>query len=181
MRSIILFTFALIIGGCPDDDPLAPAATDPYACDESVDFALFQPLVSPVYDPEKGGLLIPAGDSFVVHTTQLATKADQMDLFFQLVGGISAQLAETDGLIAVSLAGSQACGFSRTLAIWQDEASMYTFVGKGAHAEAMARTLEVSTSGRVTHWTATLEEINALTWDVAKQRLAKVEASAVYR
>jgi len=173
----------LTVTACDDGDttPVETPPADPYACDGNADFTLYQPLVSPAFDPAQGGLLIPGGDSYVVHTTQLVNDPTQMELFLQLMGGISEQLAQTEGLIAVSLGGSEACGYSRTLAIWADEASMYKFVGSGAHAEAMGQTLVVSSSGRVTHWTATADEVNALTWDVAKSRIAEVETSPLYQ
>jgi hypothetical protein len=41
-------------------------------------------------------------------------------------------------------------------------------------------TTDVSFTGRVTHWTATADEANAYTWDVARAKIADVAPSAVY-
>jgi hypothetical protein len=44
----------------------------------------------------------------------------------------------------------------------------------------MSRTTEVSLSGRVTHWEATVEELEQLDYDVARAKLESVEPSPLY-
>ena len=47
-------------------------------------------------------------------------------------------------------------------------------------AKAMGMTTVLTYTGRVTHWSATAEEANAYTWDVARAKIADVEPSAIY-
>lgn len=150
-----------------------------YACEEDR-FGVGKPLASPAFDPDSGGLVGETQDSYVVHTTELYVRPDKMERFGELVEAIFAQLGETEGLVAFSLAGGETCGAQRTLAIWASEEAMYKFVASGAHATAMASTQDISYTGRVTHWTATADEVNALTWETAMARIAEVPASPLY-
>jgi hypothetical protein len=58
---------------------------------------------------------------------------------------------------------------------------MYAFVLSGAHAEAMGMTLDLSDTGRSTHWDATPEELDTLDWTVANAKLDDVERSEIYQ
>lgn len=148
-----------------------------YECEDS-GFMEFGPLVGPGFDP-KSGWLEPLQDSYIAHSTQILVHPDQMDAFFEVSGAVQAQLAETPGLVAVAFAAEPTCGFVRTLGIWRSDKDMYTFVGTGAHAEAMARTLELSVTGKTVSWEISAEG-GPPTWASAFDELGAVEPSGVY-
>ncbi len=66
------------------------------------------------------------------------------------------------------------------MGIWESEEALYKFVGSGAHAEVMPKTATMTEAARVVHWKASVEEVNAFTWDVAKAKISKVPQSANY-
>jgi heme-degrading monooxygenase HmoA len=115
----------------------------------------------------------------VASTTQILVKPEQFGYFLELAGAVQEQLASTDGFVALSLATEPNCGFARTLTIWRDEASMYTFVATGAHAEAMSHTWEIAVTGKVTSWPIAASEMPP-TWDMARTQLAAVEPLESY-
>lgn len=152
-----------------------------YACEE-LGFAEFRPLTGREFDLAQGGFLVdPAQTSYVVHTTQIYVSAEQQGDFLAVFGDVAVQLADTEGLVAWAVSGDEACGVNRTLGVWESEQAMYAFVGSGAHATAMGLTTELSLTGKVTHWEATADEVEALDWDVARAKLAEVEPSPIYR
>jgi len=156
-------------GGAADDDPYAEL----YACEETSFQA--QPLSGPGYDAATGFVGTPKS-SYVVHTTQIYIRPEKQGEFFQTAGKVAAQLGTTAGLVAFTVGTDSDCGVARTLGVWESEEAMYAFVGSGAHAEAMAKTASLSFSGRTTHWDATPEEVQALTWDDARGKLAEAES-----
>jgi heme-degrading monooxygenase HmoA len=166
-------------GGSTASGGAGPDVQALYDCDET-DFAPFVPLAGPGFDADQGGLLPPTQDSYVVHSTHLIVKEGGMAQVNALTGQIIGQLMETPGFVAYALAGSDACSNVRTLGIWESEEAMYGMVGSGAHAEAMAQTTEVSITGKVTHWTANADEVNALDWPEAKARIADATPSPIY-
>jgi len=193
MKPTIVTLAALTLCAC-SDDPSSPdggtaggpsdAGIDPevqalYDCEET-DFAVTSSLAGPGWDDEQNQLLDPTQDSYVVHTTQLILKPDSNAKLFSLTGKVIGQMMETPGFVAFSLSGSEACHNVRTMGIWESEEAMYGMVNTGAHTEAMAATTTISLSGRVTHWTATAAEVNALTWDDAKSHVAKAVPSPIY-
>ncbi len=151
-----------------------------YDCEETA-FAEAKPLSGPNFDLSMGGFLTePATDTFVVHATQIYFTEEQYDPFYAMAGKVIGELASTEGLIAWTVGGDDACGVARTMGLWESEEALYKFIATGAHAEAMAKTTELSLTGRTTHFTVSKEEAEALSWDVARQKLEAIEPSAVY-
>ena len=150
-----------------------------YDC-EDPDFQVIQPLMGPGIDPMTGTIIEPMQDAYVLHTTQILVKPDELDEFLQLSGGVIEQLLQTEGLVGFALAQEPNCGFSRTMGVWESEQAMLAFVGSGAHAQAMVRTTDVSITGRTTAWTATAAEM-PLTWEMALAAIADVEPSPIYQ
>jgi heme-degrading monooxygenase HmoA len=136
------------------------------------------PLAGPGWDGD-AGLLDPVQENYVASTTMIMVKPEQQGLFLELVGGVQEQLASTDGFVAMSLATDPNCGWARTLTVWRDETSMYTFVATGAHAEAMNRTWEVAVTGKVASWPIAASEMPP-TWAAAQAQLAAVEPLGGY-
>lgn len=143
------------------------------------DFTVIQPLSGPGIDPATGELLAPLQDGYVLHTTQILVKPEKLEEFLALNVPIFEQLMQTEGLLGFALAQEPNCGFSRTMGVWESEAAMFAFVASGAHAQAMAKTTEVSITGRTTAWSVTADEL-PLTWELAFAAIADVEPSAVY-
>ncbi|MEQ9323925.1 MAG: hypothetical protein RIF41_32470 [Polyangiaceae bacterium] len=166
-------------GGPPVEEEIDPELQALYDCEE-VDFAPTTELDGPGWDADAGKLVDASQGSYVVHTTQLIMKPDTNPKLFELTGKVIGQLQQTPGFVAFALAGSDACSNVRTMGIWESEEAMYGMVNTGAHAEAMTYTSEISLSGRVTHWSATAEEVEALTWDEAKSRVSEVKPSPLY-
>lgn len=158
-------------GGVIDVDAL-------YDC-EDLDFQVIQPLTGPGIDPMTGTLRGPMQATYVLHTTQILAKPEQLDAFFQLSGAVIEQLLQSEGLVGFALAQEPNCGFSRTMGVWESEQAMLAFVGSEAHAQAMAHTTELSITGRTTAWTATADEM-PLTWEMALAAIADVEPSPIY-
>lgn len=162
-------------GGAGGSDPYAAL----YSCAED-DFQEGRPLSGVGFDPAQGGLINPKQTTYVVSTTQIYISKEQAGAFYENVGAVVAQLTETPGLVALGLATDDTCGVNRTLGVWESEEAMYTFAASGAHAVAMENTPTISLTGKVTHWTATVDEVNALDWDVARAKIAEVDPSYVY-
>jgi quinol monooxygenase YgiN len=138
------------------------------------------PLAGPRFDAGNGGIQGELQPGYVLHTTQIYIKPESAQTFVELAGQVSAEAQKIDGLVAYSVGSDSGCGVARTMGIWTSEEAMYQLVTSEAHGKAMAMTTALSYTGRVTHWTATAEEANAYTWDVARARLEGVEPSAVY-
>lgn len=149
-----------------------------YDCEEP-SFQVIQPLSGPGIDPMTGSLVPPMQESYVLHTTQILVRPEKLEDFLALNMPIFEQLGQTEGLVGFALGMEPNCGFSRTMGIWESEQAMLAFVTSGAHLQAMARTTEVSVTGRTTSWTATADEM-PLTWEMALAALDGVEPSAVY-
>ncbi|MDB4986221.1 MAG: hypothetical protein JWN04_1399 [Myxococcaceae bacterium] len=89
---------------------------------------------------------------------------------------IQTQLQAQPALVALRLASSDTCGSGRTLAIWESEAAMYSFVTSDAHATAMAAVHQsLQPSYAVTHWSAS--PADPTTFDYASKQLATKQAS----
>ena len=149
-----------------------------YSCKEEMFGAA--PFAGPLWDAEKGGIQGALQANYVLHTTQIYVRPESGEEFGMLAEAVGAEAANIDGLIAFSVGSDNGCGVARTMGIWASEAAMYKLVTSEAHAKAMAATLDVSFTGRVTHWTATAAEANAYTWDVARAKLADVAPSPLY-
>ncbi|HKO92993.1 MAG TPA: hypothetical protein VJU61_17680, partial [Polyangiaceae bacterium] len=121
-----------------------------------------QPFVGPAAD-ESGKLKLEAGRSYIVSSTYGVPEpgedgAPVTPEYLQLFGAIQAQLEVQPGLLAFKLASSDACGSGRTLAVWNSEEEMYSFVTSEAHFNAMKAVKVVLKPGfSTTHWTATSE------------------------
>jgi quinol monooxygenase YgiN len=116
----------------------------------------------------RGGALEP-GD-YLLSSTYLQLKPEKLDRFQELLAPIETDLGSRDGLVALSLGGSPACGTARTLAVWRDDAAMFAFVAGEAHSAAVRAIGELSRGGSVvTHWTG---DQTSATWEVAAGHLA---------
>ncbi len=181
-------SLSLALGACDDpasttaepgpDEP-APTPAELFACDTG-QFMVSKPLVGPGFDPAKGGVLGELQPTYVVHATQLFLRPDRLAEFQAIADPVSAQLDQTEGLLAYSYAGDNGCYEAATLAIWESEAALYKFVGSGAHAAAMGQASDVGYTGRLTHWTVTGDELAAVDWPTARARLGAIEPSAVF-
>lgn len=149
-----------------------------YGCKEEMFGA--SPFGGPLWDAEKGGIQGALQADYVLHTTQIYIRPEGAEEFLALAQAVSAEAAKIDGLIAFSVGSDNGCGVARTMGIWANEEAMYKLVTSEAHAKAMAATLEVSFTGRVTHWTAPAAEANAYTWDIARAKIADVAPSGLY-
>ena len=88
-----------------------------------------------------------------------------------LHASVITELLANPGVVAIQLGTSMQCSSARTFTVWRDEAAMMAFVVGDAHANAIARTPEISRGGSVvTHWAAT--SIAEITWDEALARVA---------
>ncbi len=149
-----------------------------YACVES-DFGDVHALGGTGFDPATGLIGTPQ-ESYVVSTTMLYWRAEKTDEFYDMGGKVMAQLASTPGLVAYALGTDETCRVGRAITIWRSEEDMFAFVVSGAHGEATGMTLDLSYTGKGTHWNAPPEEVNQLDWDVARQKLAEVEINPIY-
>lgn len=155
---------------CTDDGD--KAGNDLQSCVED-DFQA-SPLAGAGYNPEQG-LVGPQQDTYIASTTFIILDPDQTARFNELAGAIAADLQTREGLIAVSLGGSQKCGIARTMAVWASEEAMGAFVIGEAHAAAMAETSVVGLNGAVTHWEVAADEI-PMSWDLARSKIAETDA-----
>jgi hypothetical protein len=57
---------------------------------------------------------------------------------------------------------------------------MYAFVVSGAHGEAVGMTLDLSYTGKSTHWWATADELGSLDWELARAKLDEVDVHPIY-
>ena len=149
-----------------------------YGCKEEAFGAA--PLAGPGWDAEKGGIQGTLQDSYVLHTTQIYVRPEQGQAFGALAQAVGEEAAKTEGLIAFSVGSDNGCGVARTMGIWANEEALYKLVMSEAHAKAMAATLDVSYTGRTTHWTVTAAEANAYSWDIARAKVEDVEPSPLY-
>jgi hypothetical protein len=174
----------LACGGREDETAPAPTQTQDQAAAllacRGEAFSVAKPLESERYQPEQGGLVDPVQARYVVHTTQIVVRPEQQKPFFELVAGVIVDLQSAEGLIAYGLAGDDVCGDNRTVGIWESEEAMYRFVMMPGHTRAMGQTGDVSEAARVAHWEATVDEVNALSWDVAMDAIEKVAPSPLY-
>ena len=163
----------------PQPQPQQEDFTHLFDC-QSEGFDVARPLSGSGFDPAQGGLTGTPRASYIVHTTQIFVRPEQQERFFELIGPVVLQLAETPGLIGYSLASDPKCGDSRTMGVWESEDAIYAFVGSGAHAEAMPHAVDISFTGRTTHWSATAEEVNALDWPAVDAKLRELDPDPIY-
>ncbi|HWB75577.1 MAG TPA: hypothetical protein VG755_11500 [Nannocystaceae bacterium] len=199
IRAPHLLCFVALTTACPasdDDDPVADDAGDSSsaagdsssAADESsssggspdID-ALFEcedmimdarPLAGPGYDPAMG-LMEPLQDTYIVSTTQILPKPEEQARFFELVGEVTMDLDQRDGMIAYALGFEPNCGFARTITVWRDAAAMVAFASGDVHTNAASQAFDVGVAGRVTHFAVSADEM-PVTWDVAAAHLAEI-------
>lgn len=203
----LLLTAAALLTGCPDDDTneaedgstSADVATesdgepttsadassgDPgidvdalYEC-EDADFAAV-PMFGPGFDPKTGEFIGPDQDTYIVHTTQILVRPEEMEEFDRLNEAIGTELMQTAGLLGISFAQEPNCGFLRTMGVWESEEAMFAFVTSAAHTEAMGKATLVSVTGRTTRWEVQADQMPA-TWEMALEAIDAVEPSPVY-
>jgi hypothetical protein len=181
MSRASILTFALLTA-CSTEDPDAeiPAEIDRdalLAC-ESDAFTVGRPLSGPGLDDS--GFIGEPLESYVVHTTQIVPRPEMREAFFHQSVAVFGQVATSEGMVAYGFALDDQCGDARTVGVWKSEDHMYAFAVTGEHLKAMARTHELSLAARVTHWTATPEEILALDWTALKARMAETDNSPLY-
>ena len=150
-----------------------------YDCDEA-DFEVILPLNGPGVGPD-GQLLALEHDRYVLHTTQMVARPEASQEALALSIAVIGTLNEIPGFVAVAASRSEACGYLRTLGIWESEQAMYQLLATPEHTTAMARTLELSFTGKTTHWEATAEETRAFDWETTRRKLAEVDPSPVYQ
>lgn len=166
-----IFALSATLAACADDGG-SQDQNDLQSCVED-DFQA-QPLAGRGYDPEQG-LVGPLQDSYIASTTLILLNPDEGARFQELIGPLTADLQAREGLIALSLGGSQKCGTARTLAVWTSEQAMSDFVLGDAHVAAMAEFSVVGLNGAVTHWEVAADEI-PMSWDQARSKIAEVGA-----
>lgn len=181
---LVVFT---LLCACTSDETESQPQPQPQKQDyshlfdcQSEGFDVGRPLSGPGFDPDQGGLTGTLRESYVVHTTQIFVKPEQEQRFFEIMGPVILQLADTPGLIGYSLATDPKCGDGRTMGVWESEEAIYAFVGSGAHAEAMPHAVDLSFTGRTTHWTATAAEVNALDWQKVDAKLREIDPDPIY-
>jgi hypothetical protein len=131
------------------------------------------PLAGPGLDPETGAIVGSPQASYVLHTTQAVLDPELTDAFNAAAGEVLVQAQAAEGLVALSLAMDQECGYARTLGIWESEEAMLTFVATGAHAQAMSDAPSLIANGRFTHFDITPEDIDRA-WELALERITTV-------
>jgi len=149
--------------------PLAFAGCDRGALE--TDFVAM-PLAGPAV---RAGALPPG--EYLVSTTYLALDpaAEPQQLFNELITPVVTDLQTRAGLLALSLGQSEACSAARTLAVWQDDLAMLSFVASPAHTAAMARVTDISRGGStVTHW---LGDEASVDWASAARRIGEGEGA----
>lgn len=130
---------------------------------------------SPLAGPRADGGVLPPGP-WLVSTTylRLVPEPAAAAAFQAVMGPVAAALPTTPGLAAVSIGTSTACATARTLAVWEDQASMLDFVTGPAHAAAMAHIGDFSRGGSTTlHFTAD----GGVGWTDAAARLSGSHSS----
>lgn len=129
----------------------ANASIEPPGCERSTaleaDFSTGAGLdewQGPGADPVTKKLLEPDADGYVVATTRLNMRPEGSQLFSKHVGAIFGEIQKQPGFVAFQTGFSDKCGIARTLSVWKDEESLYTFVASGAHKAAMNETSKMS-------------------------------------
>lgn len=187
----LLLCFAALATACPadDDDPMADEGADDsssagessssggnpdidalYECEDMIMDA--RPLAGPGYDPAMG-LMEPLQDTYIVSTTQILPRPEEQARFFELVGEVTMDLDQRDGMIAYALGFEPNCGFARTITVWRDAAAMVAFASGDVHTNAASQSFDVGVTGRVTHFAVSADEM-PVTWDVAAANLAEI-------
>lgn len=127
-------------------------------------------------DAMTGTLAAPRSGKYIVSTTYLTLKpgAAVGQRFGALMGPIMTQLKMQRGLAAISLATSQKCGTACTLAVWEDETSMYEFVASPAHSSAVNAIGEISRGQSLVHHYVESDATRAISWSAATTQLKSV-------
>ncbi|HEX6244304.1 MAG TPA: hypothetical protein VFZ61_25480 [Polyangiales bacterium] len=172
-----LLALGLALPACSDDEkspkPDAGSQEECSAARIEADLAE-EPFVGPLAD-ENGKLKLESGKSYLVSSTYGVPVpgedgAPVTAQYLELFGAIQAQLQIQPGLLAFKLASSEACGSGRTLAVWNSEEEMYSFVTSEAHFNAMKAVKVVLKPGfSTTHWTA--DGDTQISWEEAAKQL----------
>jgi len=131
-----------------------------------------RPLVGPGYDPAMGGLVDPQ-ETYIVSATQILVRPEKQQEFFEVASAVSAELDQTDGMVAYALAIEPTCGFSRTISVYRSQEAMIGFVASEAHSIAIQQSGELGITGKVTHWEMSADEFPP-TWETAREHLAEI-------
>lgn len=136
--------------------------------------AEFRPLVGPGYDAAMGGLLEPISESYIVATTKVIVDEPSQDAFLELSGEVTATLEASPGLVAYTLGREPTCGFWRTLSVVRTQEDMMAFVYSDAHSQAIARSGELTVTGKTDAWVLPAADFPP-TWAMADERLLAIE------
>ena len=171
----------LLAAGCDNGEASSSSDDDPTqepedtatlaACDEA-DFGS-APFQGPYFD-EAGQLTMALPETYVVATTAgwpIPTE-EHTGKFDEHMGPIVEELPTHEGLLGVTMGGSDVCGSARTLSLWRDEAALMGFVFGDAHTAAMGITYTSMRGWETTHWNETSAE--APSWMDAKAKLDQV-------
>lgn len=148
-----------------------------YDC-EDANLTEARPLVGPGYDPAMGGLVDPQ-ETYIVSATQILVRPEKQQQFFEVASAVSAELDQSEGMVAYALAIEPTCGFSRTISVYRSEEAMIAFVASEAHSMAIEQSAELGITGKVTHWEMPADEFPP-TWDSVREKLAETEPFSGY-
>jgi hypothetical protein len=154
----------------------APSVADPlYQCEET-DFEVIVPLVGPGVTAD--GQVAPLdADSYVLHTTQLVVRPGAEGDAIQVSARIVGDATKIPGLVAMTAAGSESCGYLRTYGIWESEDAILSLMATPSHGEAVTRTAELALSTKLLSWQASREDAASFDWDAARAKAAEVEGT----
>lgn len=171
MKQLFFPLFAVItLAACSATKPPASVASGTDPCATSAlepDFRVLSPWGG-------AGLVdgkVPPGNYVVAATripSQESAAAEQR--FREEMLGIMPMLDRAPGLVAYQTGASDRCRVARTISVWRDDESRRTFVGAGAHGEAVIHRDAVSRGGETSvHWTE--EGVANITWENAAAHL----------
>jgi hypothetical protein len=154
----------------PSSSSGGPPSVDELASCEEADLQVL-PFMGPAFDPRTGELVMPLPQPHVVATTAgwVASQED-WQMADPLTTGAMEDVFQREGLLGASFGISVECGASRTITLWQDEASMMAFVLGDAHMAAMQDGLQYTIGWETTRWTEMTSDQPA-TWDVVREKL----------
>jgi heme-degrading monooxygenase HmoA len=176
LASLLMGCSAEVESVAPADEPNPHAHL--YDCEE-VDFGEVHTLSGPGYDADTG-LTGDPQDKYFVTSTMLYWKEGLQQDFYAMGGRVMAEMDASEGLIAWALGTDETCRAARSISVWRSEEAMYKFVVSGAHGEAVTHISELSSTGKAARWEVGPDDIGALHWDTAREKLLEVEESHVY-
>jgi|GEM_PF-1658524 len=177
LRSSLVPFGLIVLGACGDSEPTptptppAPTLPQEFACEDD-DLAVSFPMTGPGFDSATGTAKAPVQEHYLAVTTLIVVgeAPNSGPRINELIGGMVGPLMGNPGLIAMSFSGSARCGYGRTISVWKDEASMYSFFTSPIHVAAMNEAPAISRGSTSTHWEVSAQDVN-ISWDVARAKL----------